>query len=75
MEGNFKDDLPAMEGQAAQQRSDDPTFDDDEYEPNANSESAGGHAPAHGRRGTGIGEDLGTRIVPAGEPDEYAPSH
>jgi hypothetical protein len=42
MEGNFKDDLPAMEGPAAQQRSDDQTFDDDDYEPNDNSESAGG---------------------------------
>ena len=42
MEGNFKDDLPAMEGPAAQQRSDDQTFDEDDYEPNDTSESAGG---------------------------------
>ena len=42
MEANFKDDLPAMEGPAAQQRSDDQTFDEDDYEPNGNSESAGG---------------------------------
>ena len=42
MEGNFKDDLPAMEGPAAQQRSGHQTFDDDDYEPNDNSESAGG---------------------------------
>ena len=44
MEGNRKDDLPAMEGPAAQQRPepDEETFDDDDYEPNDNSESAGG---------------------------------
>ena len=37
---DIEDDLPTMEGPAAQQRSDEQTFDDD-YEPNDNSESAG----------------------------------
>ena len=50
MEGNFKDDLPAMDGPAAQQRSepDEQTVEDDKYEPKDNSESAVGQDGAPG---------------------------
>ena len=53
MEGNVKDDLPAMQGPAAQQRSepDEKTFDDGDDKPNDNSENAGGQDDEQGHPG------------------------